>query len=279
MLPILEPALIFLPAIYLVWHFTGSVDFHLTYALENLHNNTISAIILGLFIFGISKNCILLFHKWIIETTVAPMPVSGLLHSVAAVKSGSIMILKIVVYIFGNEYISQLTSSFFTGGWIFYLCGITALYPAWKAWKTKIVKHRFAYSTISQLSYILSSFMIATPLSMTAGTLHIVSHSIYKVILFYIAGIFSSVYHIYSTSDSAKLAPHIKVWIACLAFCGASIIGFPFLPGSFGKDYMIISDWKTHHYSSIIFLVFGSIINIPYIYPIVKAGFFTKNGT
>jgi hypothetical protein len=129
-------------------------------------------------------------------------------------------------------------------------------YAAWKAWKTKIVKHRFAYSTISQLSYILSSFMIATPLAITAGTLHIISHSICKIILFYIAGIFSAVYGIHSTGDSAKLAPHIKFWILCLAFCGASIIGFPLLPGSFGKDYMIIADWKTHHYASILFLTY-----------------------
>lgn len=185
--------------------------------------------------------------------------------------------LKIVVYVFGTEYTQHLTSNFLTGGWIFYVCGITALYAAWMAWKTKVVKHRFAYSTISQLSYILSSFLIATPLAITAGTLHIISHSICKIVLFYIAGIYSAVYGIHSTSDAAKLAPHIKFWIACLGFCGASIIGFPLLPGSFGKDYMIIADWKTHHYASIFFLIVGSVINILYIYPIVKAGFFTKN--
>lgn len=266
-----------LPAIYLVWHYTGGIDFSATHNLAHLGNDSISALILALFIFGISKNCIMPFHNWVIKTTVAPTPVSGLLHSVAAVKSGSIMIIKIVVYTFGTEYMQHLTSHFWTGGWILYLCGITALYAAWCAWKTKIVKHRFAYSTVSQLSYIISSFMLATPLAIMAGTLHIVSHSICKIVLFYIAGIFSAIYKIHSTKDSAKVAPHIKFWIACLAFCGASIIGFPLLPGSFGKDYMIIADWKGHHYASMIFLIAGSIINILYIYPIVKAGFFTKN--
>ena len=269
----------FLPAIYLVWHYTGSIDFTHTHSLEMLHNRNISGVILFLFVFGVSKNCILPFHNWIIKTTVAPTPVSGLLHSVAAVKSGSIIILKIIVYIFGIPHIQELTENFFTGGWILYLCGFTALYAAWKAWKTKIVKHRFAYSTISQLSYIMSSFMIGTPLAIIAGTLHIISHSLCKIVLFYIAGIFSAVYGITSTGDSAKLAPHIKFWIACLAFCGASIIGFPFLPGSFGKDYMIVADWNSHHYASIFFIIVGSVINILYIYPIVKAGFFTKNPT
>ena len=55
------------------------------------------------------------------------------------------------------------------------------------------------------------------------------------------------------------------------------IIGFPLLLGSFGKDYMLLADWKTHHCSSMIFLLIGSFINILYIYPIVKVGFFNKN--
>lgn len=269
--------LLLLPAILLVWYFTGSLDFNSTFPLKAIGNDYLSAVILFLFVFGISKNCIFPFYKWITEATVAPTPVSGLLHSVAAVKSGSIMMVKIVVYIFGMDYISHLTNSFFTGGWIFYLCGGTALYAAWKAWKTTNVKHRFAYSTISQLSYILSSFMLGTHLAIMAGVLHVISHSICKIVLFYISGIYSAVYGVYSTKEAAKLAPHIKPWIACFAFCGASIIGLPFLPGSFGKDYMIIADWKTHHYASILFLVAGSIINILYIYPLVKAGFFTKN--
>lgn len=273
----LGSTIIFLiPAILAIWYFTGNLDYAKNNLLSSLNEDYLASAILFFFIFGISKNCLIPFHNWIIKTTVAPTPVSGLLHSVAAVKSGSIMILKVIIYIFGVNYIQKLTSNFFTGGWIFYLCGITAIYAACRAWKTQNVKHRFAYSTISQLSYILSSFMMATPLAITAGTLHIVSHSICKIVLFYISGIFSAVYGVYSTSEAAKLAPHIKFWIACLAFCGASIIGFPFLPGSFGKDYMIIEDLHTHHYASFIFLVAGSLINILYIYPIVKAGFFTK---
>lgn len=154
---------------------------------------------------------------------------------------------------------------------------LTAVYAAYRAWKTTNVKHRFAYSTISQLSYIITSVMIATPLALIGGVLHIISHSLCKIALFYIAGIYSSVYNVHTTRDAARVAPHIKFWIGCLAFCGASIIGFPFLPGSFGKDYMIISEFQTHHYASILFLITGSMINILYIYPIVKAAFFTKD--
>jgi multicomponent Na+:H+ antiporter subunit D len=268
--------LFFLPAVLLVHYHTGSVLFDSHYKLATLSNTWLAAPILALFVFGISKNCILPFHHWISRSVIAPTPVSGLLHSVAAVKSGSIAIIKIVVYIFGLEYTRVLTQHFWTGGWIYWLCGITAIYAAYRAWKTNHLKKRFAYSTISQLSYIMLSVFIATPLSVMGGVLHIISHSLCKIVLFYIAGIFSSLYQLHDTKDIAKIAPHMKFWIACIAFSGASIIGFPWLPGSFGKDYMILADIQTQQYWPILFLIVGSIINILYIYPVVKAGFFVK---
>ena len=268
--------LIFLPAIILLQHYFGSVEFSNQQSAALLENTRFAAFLLFLFVMGISKNCILPFHNWITRTTVAPTPISALLHSVAAVKSGSIAMIKITVYIFGFQTIQKLTSEFFTGGWIFYLCGFTAVYAAFRALKTTDVKKRFAYSTISQLSYILSSIMIATPLAIMGAVLHIISHSLCKVVLFYIAGVFSVIYGAKSTSDVARIAPHLKFWILLIAFCGASIIGAPLMPGSFSKDYMLMSEWQTHHYSAMIFLVAGSIINILYIYPIIKAGFFSK---
>jgi multicomponent Na+:H+ antiporter subunit D len=268
--------LFFLPAILLIKHHSGSVDFINNKHEFLLNNHHLGSALLFLFVMGIAKNCTIPFHNWITRATVAPVPVSSLLHSVAAVKSGSIAMIKIVVYVFGLDYVRQLTDDFWTGGWIFYLCGASAVYAAYRALKTTNIKKRFAYSTISQLSYILSSVMIATKLALMGAVLHIVSHSLCKIILFYIAGIFGAIYKTNSTKDIAKLAPNLKPLIFCIAFCGASIIGIPFFPGSFGKDYMLLSELQTHHYSAIIFLVSGSLINILYIYPVVKAGFFHK---
>ena len=266
----------FLPAILIIKFLKINDEFILNNSSILQEHRSLSAFLLVLFVFGIAKNCILPFHQWITRTTIAPTPISALLHSVAAVKSGSIAMIKIITYTFGLEYTRSLTDNFFTGGWIFYLLGSTAIYCAYRAYKTTKIKSRFAYSTISQLSYILSSILIATKLSLMASMLHIVSHSLCKISLFFIAGIFSAIYQIHSTKEASQIAPSIKFWIGCLTFCGASIIGLPFLPGSFGKDYMLISEFKSHHYSALIFLVAGSIINILYIYPIFKAGFFPK---
>ena len=270
-------SLLLLPAITLLSYFGCNVEFIKSSNSTLQENHLLGSWILFFFIFGISKNCVLPFHNWITRATVAPTPVSGLLHSVAAVKSGSIAIIKIVVYIFGLEYINQLTANFWTGGWVFYLCGSTAVYAAYRAYKTTNIKNRFAYSTISQLSYILSSTMIATPLAIMGSVLHIISHSLCKIVLFYIAGVFSVVYDTHSTRDADRISPHLKFWIFILALCGASIIGIPFMPGSYGKDYMILSELQTHHYAVFVFLITGSLINVFYIYPIVKVAFFTKS--
>lgn len=267
---------LFLPAILILKYYNFATDF----TLQN-HNNFINhphlaPLILIMIIFGISQNCILPFHQWITRSTSAPTPVSALLHSVAAVKSGSLAIIKIIVYIFSLDYTKKLTDNFWNCGWIFYLCGITAIYSAYRAYKTTKIKYRFAYSTISQLSYILSSALIATKIAIMGAVLHIISHSLCKITLFFIAGIFSNVYDIHNTKEAAKIAPNIKILIICLTLCGASIIGIPYLPGSFGKEFMINSELKTHHYSAVIFLICGSIINIFYIFPIFKAAFFNK---
>lgn len=268
--------ILFLPIIFILKYYDFSTELSSQNHNDwNNHKNLASFLFL-LIIFGISKNCVLPFHNWITRSTTAPTPVSALLHSVAAVKSGSLAVIKIVVYIFSLNFTKSLTDNFSTGGWIFYLCGFTAVYSAYRAWKTTKIKYRFAYSTTSQLSYILSSTFIATKISVMGAVLHIISHSLCKITLFFLAGIFSNIYDIHSTKEAGKMAPHMKFWIICLTFCGASIIGVPYLPGSFGKEFMIDSELKTHHYSALIFLICGSIINIFYIFPIFKSAFFGK---
>ena len=267
---------LFLPVILILRYYNFSTDFSLQNSNNFSNHGYLASIILGMLIFGISKNCVIPFHQWITRSTSAPTPVSALLHSVAAVKSGSLAIIKIVVYIFSLNYTKQLTDNFWTGGWIFYLCGLTAIYSAYRAYKTTKIKYRFAYSTISQLSYILSSTLIATKIAIIGSVLHIISHSLCKITLFFIAGIFSNIYNIHNTREVTKIAPNIRLLIACLTLCGASIIGIPYLPGSFGKEFMIDSELKTHHYSALIFLICGSVINIFYIFPIFKSAFFNK---
>lgn len=266
--------LIFLPAILITQSLIGHGTFDESGTLgSNNINPVLGGVLLFMFIIGISKNSVFPFHTWLPGTNPAPAPVSGLIHSVATVKTGSIALIKIAVYIFGLDYVHILTSSFFTGGWLTYLCGLTAIYTAYKALTTDDLKQRFAYSTVGQLSYIILAILIGTRTGIMAATLHIVTHAIAKSCLFYVAGFYNSVYHTTSVKEIGKIMPSTKFIAFVIAVCGLSITGFPFLAGYYSKDLMLIEEWHSHYYSSAIFLALGSIINIFYIIGPVKNAF------
>jgi len=271
--------LIFLPAIIITYSITGSL------ALDELHSVKLStsqtpilfvSILLLMFILGISKNCLIPFHKWLPGLKETPAPVTALVHSVAAVKSGSIAIIKICYYVFGMDLIHDLTANIATGGYLFYLAGITAVYTAYLALKSKNIKERFAYSTVGQLSYIMIAILLGTQNGLIAATLHILTHSISKACLFYTAGYYSIFYDTTSTNRIAQIAPHTKFVVFVIAICGLSIAGLPFLAGSHSKDLMLVEAYNNGLYAACFFLLIGSVINLLYIYPIIKAAFFTR---
>jgi multicomponent Na+:H+ antiporter subunit D len=232
-----------------------------------------------MFVVGISKNSVFPFHSWLPNTNSAPAPVSGLIHSAATVKMGSIALIKIAVYIFGLDYIRVLTSNFFTGGWLTYLCGLTAIYTAYRALTTDDLKQRFAFSTVGQLSYIILAILIGTRTGVMAAMLHIVTHAIAKSCLFYVAGFYNSVYKTTSVKHIGEIMPNTRFIALVIAICGLSITGFPFLAGYYSKDLMLVEEWHSHYYSSAIFLLLGSIINMFYIIGPVKNAFKKKNPT
>ncbi|MBL7933986.1 MAG: hypothetical protein JNL60_18930 [Bacteroidia bacterium] len=270
--------LIFLPAILITENIIGHVSFDggSTLGSKNI-NPTLGGILLFMFVIGISKNSVYPFHSWLPETNTAPAPVSALVHSVATVKTGSIALIKIAVYIFGLDYIHRLTSEFLTGGWLTYLCGFTAVYTSYKALVADDLKKRFAYSTVGQLSYIILAVLIGTKAGIIAATLHIVTHAVAKSCLFYVAGFYNSIYHTTSAKKIAAIMPHTRFVALTLAVCGLSITGFPFLAGFYSKDLMLVEEWHAHYYSSCIFLIVGSVINIFYIIGPVKSAFKRKD--
>lgn len=274
----LPALLIFLPAIVITQKLLGSVSFDGLTTLGSAKTDPVmGGVLLAMFVIGISKNSVIPFHGWLPKTNPAPAPVSGLLHSVATVKTGSIALIKIAVYIFGLDYIHELTSSILTGGWLIYLCGATAIYTAYRALTTDDFKKRFAFSTVGQLSYIILAILIGTKIGIIAAVLHIVTHAIAKSCLFYVAGFYNSIYRTTSVIEIGKIMPHTRFVALVIAICGLSITGFPFLAGYHSKDLMLVEEWNSHYYTSAIFLIIGSIVNIFYIIGPVKNAFKKQN--
>lgn len=277
LISILLPAFfIFLPAIIITYKELGLFDFG-----DNLNHNLhskplLASLLLVMFIIGMSKNCVIPFNNWLPKTALAPAPVSALLHSIADVKSASIALIKIALYVFGLDFLHQLSSKFTLAGCMTYLCGITALYSAYKAFKVDNLKTRFSYSTVTQLSYIITAILIATPTAILGAILHILTHSIAKINLFFIAGFYNCVYGTTSAKKISSIAPHTKYLAVCVGICGLSIAGFPLFAGYLSKDLMLLEELHAGNYAAAIFLLVGSIINVFYILPIIKAAFWGK---
>lgn len=267
---------LFLPAILLIHYSFGFSNFTDGVHLEFGAKPILSSVILFMFILGMSKNCVIPFNNWLPKTMLAPAPVTALVHSIAAVKSGSIALIKIAVYVYGLEFLHYLTSKFFLAGSLTLLCGVTALYAAYQAFKTDNLKVRLSHSTVSQLSYIITAILISTPAAILGGVLHILTHSVAKITLFFIAGYYNCVHGTLSVTQIRKISPSTKWLVFCFGFCGLSIAGFPLLAGYFSKDLMLIEELHTGNYAAALFLLAGSVINIFYIAPLVKASFWDK---
>lgn len=133
--------------------------------------------------FGV-KAAVCPFNSWLPQAGVAPTPVTALLHAVAVVKSGAFAILRLTYFSFGTEFLK--------GTWaqnvVMAVTMFTIVYGCSRAVKETHIKRRLAYSTISNLSYILFGAALMTPAGMTGALTHLVFHAVMKIASFFCAG-------------------------------------------------------------------------------------------
>ena len=133
--------------------------------------------------FGV-KAAVCPFNSWLPQAGVAPTPVTALLHAVAVVKSGAFAIMRLTYYSFGTDFLR--------GTWaqtvVMLLVMFTIVYGCSRAVKETHLKRRLAYSTISNLSYILFGVAIMTPLGLVGALSHMVFHAVMKISSFFCAG-------------------------------------------------------------------------------------------
>lgn len=184
--------------------------------------------------FGV-KSALFPLHGWLPVASVAPTPVTALLHAVAVVNAGAFAIMRMTYYSFGTHIIK--------GSWaqdvVLLLTMITILYGSIRAVREQHLKRRLAYSTISNLSYILFGVLLMTPDGMVAGTLHMVFHSLMKIVLFYCAGAIlheSKREYIFELTGLARKMPKLMV---CFVISAFALVGVPPLPGFLSKWYLL----------------------------------------
>ena len=139
--------------------------------------------ILGFFGFGV-KAAIFPFHNWLPSASVAPTPVTALLHAVAVVKAGAFGVMRVLYFCFGTDHLYGTPAQII----MIVFASVTIIYGSATAFRCPHFKRRLAYSTISNLSYILLGFAILTPYGLTGGILHMIFHAVIKISLFFCAG-------------------------------------------------------------------------------------------
>ena len=148
-------------AILITYSVSGSLDFREGGILAGKLDPAWAGLLYALFIFGIGKAAVMPFHRWLPAAMVAPTPVSALLHAVAVVKAGVFTVLKVVVYVFGIDLLAETNAS----QWLTWVAAFTIIAASCIALGKDNLKARLAYSTISQLSYIVLGAALATQLA------------------------------------------------------------------------------------------------------------------
>ncbi len=262
----------FLPAIIWVFSIVGTLDFSRGGIIANYFTSSATILLLILFAFGIGKAAIFPIHPWLPSAMVAPTPVSALLHAVAVVKAGVFSVLKIGIYIFGIDHLASTGSS----DWLVWLAAFTILFASTVAIFKDNLKARLAYSTVSQLSYIILGIALATAAGVLGAALHIVMHAFGKITLFMTAGSIYVTTRKTEVSEMVGLGKFMPFTFAAFFIGSLSIIGIPLLGGAWSKWYLMEGASDAGFLLIIIVLLISSLMNVYYLLSIVGQGFFLK---
>ncbi len=263
-------------AIIWTYNIAGTLDFEPGGILTGKVTPAVAGILLLLYAYGVGKAALMPVHKWLPAAMVAPTPVSALLHAVAVVKAGVFAILKIIVYIFGTENLSNLISqNWWAGGWLPWLASFTIITASIIALKQDSLKRRLAYSTISQLSYIVLAASLLAPKAIIAAGFHIAAHAFGKITLFFAAGSIYTASGKKYISELDGIGRRMPWTMTAFAIGAVSMIGLPPAAGFISKFYLMQGAHEQSQW--FIWVLIGStVLNALYLLPIVYAAFFRK---
>ena len=260
--------LFLLPAVVYTWYLTGTTDFRAGGILPaDLAPGTV-AVLLALFMFGIGKAALMPFHRWLPAAMVAPTPVSALLHAVAVVKAGVFSVVKVVVYIFGIDLLAGNSE------WLIGVSCFTIIAASVVALNADNLKRRLAYSTVSQLSYIVLGAAVLAPLSLIGASLHIAAHALGKITLFFAAGSIYTAAHKTEVSQLDGIGREMPWTMGAFTVGALSLIGIPPCVGFLSKWYLMSGALAGERYAVAAVILISTLLNAAYFLPIIHRAFF-----
>ena len=262
-------------AIVLTYNVAGTLDFRKGGILpvsELSEAPTLLYVVFALFLFGFAKNALMPFHSWLPAAMVAPTPVSALLHAVAVVKTGVFATLRVFLFVFGPDAMRLLGADTLALG----VASVTILVASLLALGQDNLKARLAFSTVSQLSYIVLGAALLTPSGILGGIAHITNHAVSKITLFLCAGSIYVSTHKTEISQTSGLARQMPWTMAAFAIATLSLIGIPPASGFVSKWYLAVGSLERGSPWLLAVVLTSSLLNAAYLGPIVYKAYFEE---
>jgi multicomponent Na+:H+ antiporter subunit D len=263
-----------LPAMILTYVMCGTLDFS-----ANIHSGIFPSdasrlmvtITYACLILGFAKNGLMPFHNWLPGAMVAPTPVSALLHAVAVVKVGVFSTTRVMLYLFGVDTMSALNLGIPTAWFV----SFTILAASLVALSKDNLKARLAYSTVSQLSYIILGVALLTPSGIEGGIVHIVNHAFAKITLFFCAGAIFVASRKKNISEMKGLGRAMPWTFGAFAVATLSMIGVPPAAGFITKWYLLVGALDANQVGIVVVLLVSTVLNAAYFAPVVYHAYFS----
>ena len=224
--------------------------------------------------FGV-KAAVFPLHGWLPKASVAPTPVTALLHAVAVVKSGAFGIIRVIYFAFGTALLA--------GSWAqtaaLAIAAVTIVYGSFMALRTKHLKRRLAYSTASNLSYIVFGASLMTAEGLQASLMHMLAHGASKIALFCCVGAI-----LYKTGkeylhEIEGIGRKMPVVMGCFVVAGLSLMGVPPLPGFVSKWSLgtaAAAEGSAMAYVGMSALILSALLTALYLFTIIVPAFFPR---
>ena len=260
-------------AIILTYNLTGTLEFSkagiFSTDIQSVHPELLYVIFV-FFLFGFAKCAIMPFHGWLPAAMVAPTPVSALLHAVAVVKTGVFTVLRVIFFVFGADLMMDIGVDIF----VITFASFTIIVASLLALSRDNLKARLAFSTISQLSYIILGAALLTPSAMIGGIIHITNHAFSKITLFFCAGSIYVSSHKTEISQLNGIGKKMPWTMAAFTIATLSMIGIPPVSGFVTKWYLVIGSLERHSIAVLSVLLISSFLNAAYFVPIIYKAYF-----
>lgn len=261
--------LLMLPGIVWTAAIAGTLDFTPGGILAGNASPLMAGILLALFAFGIGKAALMPIHYWLPAAMVAPTPVSALLHAVAVVKAGVFSVTKVVVYVFGVDFLAETGAS----QWLVFVAAFTLVMASVIALSKDNLKARLAYSTVSQLAYVVLGAALVAPASIVGAGLHIAMHAAGKITLFFCAGAIYVATHRTEVSQLDGIGRRMPFTMAAFFIGALCVIGVPPLGGIWSKWYFMLGSYESGYGFVVGVLMLSTVLNVAYLLPPVVRAF------